>query len=608
VQANSSTWQTLKPVKLASQGGATLTPQSDLSVLSSGKNPARDTYTVTLTTHAKHLTGIRLEALTHPSLANHGLSRGNGNFVLTGFEVTVAQRGKSQPQPVKIATALADYEQPGYPIAHAIDNDPNTGWAVDGHSRPSNRTAIFLFAQPIAGGEGTTLTVRLKHESIHVGHNIGRFRLSVTSVAKPTLTKEIVPESVASAILVAPEKRTSQQREIVAAHYRTLAPELASLRAEIAKVEKERADVVKTMPTTLISISVSPRTMRILPRGNWLDDSGEIVAPAVPAFLATGEIKERKNTRLELARWMVSLDNPLVARVFVNRLWKLTFGQGLVKTLDDFGAQGDMPSHPQLLDWLAVELVESGWNVKHILKLMLMSHTYQQSSQASKELRQRDPANRWLARQNRFRIDAEMVRDNALAISGLLSPKIGGPSVKPYQPAGYWQYLNFPTREYYPDHGESQYRRGLYTYWQRTFPHPSLVAFDAPSREECTAERPRSSTPLQALVLLNDPTYVEAARVFAEKIIKQGGADVADRLNWACRHALSRGAKPSESRVLTELYHKHHDEFAADKQAAEKLIHTGEWSVAKDVDPAELAAWTSVARVILNLHETITRN
>jgi hypothetical protein len=253
--------------------------------------------------------------------------------------------------------------------------------------------------------------------------------------------------------------------------------------------------------------------MRVLPRGNWLDDSGQVVAPGVPASLNPLTVTERRATRLDLAYWLLEVDNPLTARVFVNRLWKLFFGQGIVTTLEDFGSQGAWPTHPELLDWLAVEFRDSGWNVKHLVKLMVLSRTYRQTSAVPEAVRLRDPFNRWLARQGRFRLDAEMVRDNALAVSGLLVHKVGGRSVKPYQPAGYWSYLNFPRRDWQKDAGDDQYRRGLYTYWCRTFLHPSLVAFDAPTREECTVERPRSNTPQQALVLLNDPTYVEAARV-----------------------------------------------------------------------------------------------
>jgi hypothetical protein len=382
--------------------------------------------------------------------------------------------------------------------------------------------------------------------------------------------------------------------------------EAEAAKKELAAAQGKRDGFLKVVPTSLISISGPPRVMRVLPRGNWLDDSGEVVQPAVPAFLGPPGARDRRATRLDLARWLVARDNPLTARVFVNRLWKLTFGQGLVKTLDDFGSQGALPSHPQLLDWLALEFIDSGWDVKHVLRLMVTSSTYRQSSVPSKEAYERDPANVWLARQGRFRLEAEMVRDNALAVSGLLSRKVGGPSVKPYQPAGYWSFLNFPKREWQNDTGEDQYRRGLYTYWCRTFLQPSLLAFDASTREECTVERPRSSTPLQALVLLNDPTYVEAARVLAEGMMKHG--DATGRLDWAYRRAVSRGVKPREVAVLTALYEKHLAEYRADRAGAGRLIGVGQWPVPKDVDPAELAAWTSVARVILNLHETMTRN
>ena len=277
------------------------------------------------------------------------------------------------------------------------------------------------------------------------------------------------------------------------------------------------------------------------------------------------------------------------------------------KALADFGVQGDWPSHPALLDWLAVEFRASGWDTKHLLKQIALSRTYRQTSRTTAAQRERDPFNRWLARQGRFRLDAEFVRDNALAIGGLLIPTVGGRSVKPYQPAGYWAHLNFPTRKWKHDSGENQYRRGLYTYWQRTFLHPSLLAFDAPSREECTAQRPRSNTPLQALVLLNDPTYVEAARVFAAQIVQHGGATTDDRLTWAYRRALSRDVRPAERKVLADLYVQHLEQYNADTDAAGQTIAAGETPAAKDIDAATLAAWTSIARVILNLHETITR-
>jgi hypothetical protein len=371
----------------------------------------------------------------------------------------------------------------------------------------------------------------------------------------------------------------------------------------------DRDQLVKEIPTTLVTESVEPRPMHVLPRGNWMDDSGELVTPAVPAFLPHAPIEGRRATRLDLANWIVAPENPLTSRVIVNRLWKKFYGAGLSKVLEDLGTRGDWPTHPELLDWLAVEFRESGWNMKHMVRLMVTSEAYRQSSTASKELRESDPYNKWLARQSTTRLAAEFVRDGALKISGLLSEKIGGPSVRPYQPDGYYADCNTFTGPliYDASKGEDQYRRGLYTIWKRSFLHPSLLAFDAPTREECTAERVISNTPLQALVLLNDPTYTEAARCFATRIVKEGGTTAADRITWAYRQAVSRKPSGAETAILTDLCAKHMKAYQADKAAAQKLIHTGFAPTPADVDPAELAAWTSVARAILNMHETLAR-
>jgi hypothetical protein len=423
-------------------------------------------------------------------------------------------------------------------------------------------------------------------------------------------TPKGLPKPVADALAIVSSKRNAAQKQLITTHFRTqVAVETESLRKQLAQVQANKDKLQKTIPTTLVAMTAPPRTVRILPRGNWLDDTGEAVTPDVPAFLgsiAPKDPKARAN-RLDLAKWLVSADHPLTARVYVNRLWKIAFGQGIVKNLDDLGMQGTLPSHPELLDWLATEFVKRGWDTKAMLKLMVMSSTYRQSSKASNEVRERDPGNVWLARQNRYRLDAEFVRDNALAIGGLLTDKIGGPSVKPYQPAGFWSYLNFPTREWQNDKGESQYRRGLYTYWCRSFLHPSLFAFDAPTREECTNDRPRSSTPLQALVLLNDPTYVEASRAFAERILKEAKGSKKERVDWAYRQALSRPATDAEVEVLVKLYEKHRKEYAADSASAQNILAVGERPMPKDMDAIDLAAWTSIARVIINLHETITR-
>ncbi|MCP4846637.1 MAG: DUF1553 domain-containing protein [Verrucomicrobiaceae bacterium] len=355
----------------------------------------------------------------------------------------------------------------------------------------------------------------------------------------------------------------------------------------------------------LATVSVQPRTMRVLPRGNWMDESGQIVKPSAPRFLGG----EEATSRTALASWIAARDNPLTARVFVNRLWKLFFGTGLSRILDDIGSQGEWPSHPELIDWLAVEFMESGWDIKHIVKLIVTSRTYLQSSLQNAKLKELDPKNRFLARQSRFRLDAEFIRDNALAVSGLLVRQVGGPSVKPYQPSGYWENLNFPRRTYSADKGSSQYRRGLYTHWQRQFLHPSLLAFDAPSREECTADRPRSNTPLGALVLLNDPTHVEAARALAQDILADGKLkDNRSRIKSLVMRVLSRPALDEEITVLSSLLEKHRKEFADDPDSAHRLAAIGQHPLPQNVSRPELAPWISVTRSLLNLHETITRN
>ncbi len=604
---NGGLWLLSKPAKVASSGNATLHVQEDFSVLASGRNPAKDVYTINLVTGLKAITGIRLEALTHTSIPNNALSRGNSTFVLSEIEVEIAGED-GEPEPVKLASAAADREKGEHTAKLAIDGKPDTGWAADksgvsGHGH----FAVFTFGQPIAGGSGTTLTVRLKHGSLTGPQNLGRFRLALTTAAKPALESGGVPEEIHALVRKDSTERKLEERDAVAKYYRGIAPELDGARKELARIEEQKQKLIRSAPTTLIAMAGPPRMVRVLPRGNWLDDSGEVVTPGVPGVLPQVAMSERRPTRLDLAEWLVRPDHPLTARVFVNRMWKLMFGQGLVKSLDDFGTQGAWPTHLELLDWLAVEFIDSGWDVKHLLRLMATSRTYRQSSQAHEALRQRDPYNQWLARQGRFRLDAEMVRDNALAVSGLLVHKVGGRSVKPYQPAGYWQYLNFPKREYVKDAGDEIYRRGLYTYWQRTFIHPSLLAFDAPSREECTVERPRSNTPLQALVLLNDPIYVEASRVLAERMVHEGGTDPAARIAFAYRRALARPPEAAELKLLADLFERHLREYQGDPAAAAALLKTGDRPPAKDIGAAELAAWTSVARVILNLHETITR-
>jgi hypothetical protein len=608
LESGKNAWLSVKPAKLQSKQKTKLDADESGTIVASGPNPATETYTLTLPADTARLRGLRLEALTDASFPNKGLSRANGNFVLTEVDVA-AVSADEKTTPVKLAGVEADFSQDNHPAANAIDGKADTGWAVAGHEKPADHAIVFSFAEPI-GGPGTKLVVKLHHDSQFAGHNIGRFRLSLTTAEKPDLSGSGVPADVAAALQLTSDKRSPQQDELLDSYFRKIAPELAAVRQQIAALEADRVKLVDSFSATLVSTASTPRMVRLLPRGNWLDDSGEVQQPAVPGFFVAKMERDTTSvpTRLDLARWMVSPENPLAARVFVNRLWKLAFGRGIVRTLDDFGSQGELPTHPELLDWLAVEFQESGWNVKHVFKLMLMSQAYRQSSAPSADALAKDPTNDLFSRQSRFRLDAEFVRDNVLAISGLLVPQVGGPSVKPYQPAGYWQYLNFPKREWENDKGDAQYRRGLYTYWQRTFLHPSLAAFDAPSREECTVERARSNTPQQALVLLNDPTYVEAARSLAGRILTAGGGTTPERLEFAFRTVLVRSPRPEEAQVLTALLDKHRGEYAADRAAAERLLKVGDLVSPADLDPAELAAWTSVSRVLLNLHETITRN
>ena len=418
-----------------------------------------------------------------------------------------------------------------------------------------------------------------------------------------------IPRDVTAALKKDSAKRNPRDQQALRTYFRAKVSTLARAELdELAAAEQSRKAYLDTLTRCLVSEAAPvKRTVRILPGGNFMDESGEVVEPALPAFLAPDQAG-RELTRLDLARWLVSRENPLTARAFVNRLWKQFFGVGLSRVVSDLGAQGELPPNAPLLDWLACEFMDSGWDVKHVVRTIVTSATYRQVSAASPELLAADADNREHARQSRFRYEAEFVRDNALAVAGLLSPRIGGPSVKPYQPERYWENLNFPTREYETDHGEAQYRRGLYVWWQRTFLHPSLLAFDAPSREECTAERNRSNLPQQALVLLNDPTYVEAARAFAARIVTEGGASVAGRLTFAWQRALQRPPREEELRTATALLDQHLRAYQADPAAAEALLTVGDAPAPAIRDQAELAAWTHVARVLFNVHEFITRS
>jgi hypothetical protein len=379
-------------------------------------------------------------------------------------------------------------------------------------------------------------------------------------------------------------------------------------RERLMTLKEKRLKLEGKFVLTMITQAVEPRTVRVLPRGNWMDDSGPVVEPATPQFLPPLGVSDRRATRLDLARWLVRRDNPLTARVAVNRLWHRFFGLGLSKSLLDFGSQGECPPNQDLLDWLAVEFMESPWNVKHMVRLMVTSSAYRQSSAWRPDLDAIDPENRLFARQSRVRLDAEQIRDNALAVSGLLVMKTGGDVSRPYQPARYYEALNFPQREYEPTLDERQFRRSVYVHWQRQYLHPWLLAFDAPTREECTAQRPISNTPTAALVLLNDPSFVEAARALAARALSADcGTDKA-RICWLWRRVTGREANDEETDVLATLLEKHRPHYEVDREAAGALTSVGASPRDEQVSVGEHAAWTSVCRVLLNLSETITRN
>ncbi|HIA48175.1 MAG TPA: DUF1553 domain-containing protein [Candidatus Hydrogenedentes bacterium] len=379
----------------------------------------------------------------------------------------------------------------------------------------------------------------------------------------------------------------------------------------LAKIEGEKAQLEKDTPMTMVMGEMgTPRETFILNRGDY-DNPTEKVTANTPAFLSRLPDDAPKN-RLGLARWLVSEDNPLTSRVTVNRMWTRFFGTGLVATPEDFGSQGQWPTHPELLDWLAAEFVESGWDVKALQRLILMSSTYRQSSKVSREVYAKDPENKYLARAARFRVDAEVVRDSALAVSGLLVHRKGGKSVLPYQPPGLWQEVgyggNFTAQIFKQDEGEGLFRRSMYTFWKRTSPPPSMMVFDAPNRETCTVQRNRSNTPLQALTLMNDPQFVEAARGLAQRILEQGGESTAERISFAFELATARPASEREIAILTDIYDSQIVRFSAEESGFDKLLEVGDSSYNQDLDKRVLATWIVVASTILNMDETITRS
>ena len=626
-------WTVLRPASALSNGNDLKTDKSgNVSVGSNNGKTQNQNYSLAFTNALDGLVGVRLEVFSHNSSPDKGVGKkgrarktpsaaDGGDIVLAGVTARI-QRQDQTTNALAFSAVRSDSEQIKGAGTNAEAVDVSAGSALGNAKRAAadlslvlqtnhDHQVVFAFSSPVSVQAGETLVVEIKQDGSSRAPR--SFRIGVTTNGEALQGPLSFPpaKDIADLLLIDPSQRDDKQKEKLGAHFKSISPETADARKKLADAQKAKDDYESKIPRCLVSVTnTQPRTVRVLPRGNFLVETGDMMQPALPGYLVGGATPPdgRKLNRLDLANWLVSRDNPLTARVVMNRLWKQFFGLGLSKVVDDLGAQGELPPNQPLLDWLACEFMDSGWDMKHMVRLIVSSDTYQQTSVSSKKLRARDPQNRELAVQSRWRLDAELVRDNALAASGLLVETIGGPSVKPYQPEGYWENLNFPARTYDNSDGQDQYRRGLYTWWQRSYLHPSLVAFDAPTREECAAERNRSNIPQQALVLLNDPTYVEASRALAVRMLKEGGTDATSRLAWAWRQVLSRAPRAEELKTIQPLLEKQLDEYRSDSKSAESLLKIGQTPLPKDLDPSELAAWTNIARVILNLHETITRS
>jgi hypothetical protein len=611
-------------------------------VVASGPNPDNETYVITLKPGPGTWNQLGIDVVQDESLPGARYARGADRFLLSEVEAEVLEHGAADRKikfslatvndsPPEVPSSTTD---PSMPPLAAIDGDPKTAWGIQfGEAR--DPFLAIRFSEPVRTTPASTIIITLRHESALRKAVIGRLRLALASdpfawppIATastrarsndPTGVKTWasgLPEDVMKALRRPAEDRDDKEQAALRDYMAWSSPAFAADNIELQRLETERGLLEAAIPHVVTTVSVDPAATHILPRSNWMDDSQPIVEPAIPRFLGTLDTKGERATRLELATWLVSRNNPLTARAFVNRTWREFFGTGLSKTLDDLGSQGEWPTHPELIDWLASEFMHPefdaastrDWDVKHLIRLIVTSHTYRQSSLPDAASSEKDPENRLLAHQNRFRVDAENVRDIALEVSGLLAEKFGGPSVNPVEPPGYLGALNFPKREYSASHGPDLYRRGLYTTWQRTYLHPSLSNFDAPTREECAVNRTLSNTPLQALDLLNDPIYVEAARVFAQNAIKAGGRTFDAQLDWIFGQALSRRANPDERSILRGLFERDLKSFAADPARARDFLSEGEAPLANDQNPSLLAAMTTVARVVLNLHELYTRN
>ncbi|WP_152051618.1 PSD1 and planctomycete cytochrome C domain-containing protein [Tautonia marina] len=604
--AKADLWRRATITKAEAASRASLEVREDASVLVSGPHEDRETLTLELVV-PERVTAVRLEVLKDPSLPQGGPGRAahDRNAVISEFRLAMHSVGdEADPVVLEVSEARADFEQKGYSAAFAVDGNPETGWAW----APKNdepHVILLTLAEPLEM-EGARLVVTIEQNYPRL--QLGCFRISTTDTEDP---KSLEPQLRSLEELAAQpiEERTSEDQQRLNEAYRRNHEPTASIHAQIEDTEAELKTLQETVARTPILQELPDdrrRTTRIHQRGNFLEP-GEEVSPSVPD--AFGSLPRGRNPdRLAVARWLVSEENPLTARVAVNRVWARIMGVGLVETEEDFGLQGAPPTHPELLDWLAIAYRdELGWSLKNLCRLLVNSSTYRQSSRQDPSKVEADPRNELLSRSPRFRLPAETIRDQALAVAGLLSTKVGGPSVMPPQPPGLWR-AAYSTLKWETSTGEDRHRRALYTFLRRTSPYPSMTTFDAGSGEVCTIRRVRTNTPLQALVTLNDPAFVEAAAALGRRMATEAGPNPRTIAAQGVQLALGRPATETEVERLDGLFHEAIEEFRAEPGAADAFLESANAPACDEgVDPMELAAWAVVGNVLLNLDETLTR-
>ncbi len=586
-------WRALEPLSADAREGTTLSFSNE-TIVASGKSPATETYEVEFHTGLTNITGFRLEVI-DPLDEKKGPGRAeNGNFVLSEFKARLINaRGESTN--VVLTNAVADASQPEHPVGNAIDGSSGTGWSVS-PQKSRGHVAIFETHHPLNVEGKLAFSLSQQHGK---AHTIGQFRILATASAPP-FAVDVLAETISHALATPAGQRTPDQTKELTEFYRDqVDPETLDLKKQIAAHARTRPT---ESPTKAAIFVEENRETHIHVRGDFLR-KGDAVAPGTLAVLHPLQARGAKPDRLDLARWLFDPANPLTARVAVNHVWKHLFGRGLVTTVDDFGTRGDKPSHPELLDWLATEFARLGWTRKELIKLIVTSATYRQSSQVRPELSQRDPLNILLARQNRLRLEAEVIRDCHLTVSGLLNAEIGGPSVRPPLPSDLTSIAYANQIRWKNSEGMDRYRRGLYTFFQRTVPYPMLMTFDAPDSNVACTRRERSNTPLQALTLLNDPVFFECGQALGRRVGGLSEAGTKEKVRRVFMMVLSRAPTQAEMDRLVE-FHEVQTRLLKEKPESVKALIGAEEA---DADGVETATWVALARTLMNLDEFVTR-